>query len=168
MVAIFHPPPLRPGGFVFTMASASWPRSPATAEIEPYWVFMGSASIIALAGSGLLGLGAQQSLIDSQSISTASVVLWCFSTWLIPLIVVLALWQRLRPGGLRGYRPPMWSMVFPIGMYGEGSRQLGAATGTAWMESIGLHEAWVAFGLWLFVFATMLVHYIRRPRAHLS
>lgn len=136
---------------------------PPTAEAEPYWVFMGSAAIIALAGSGLMGLHEQQSLLDPSAISTVSVILWSFSTWLIPLIVALALWQRVRPGGLSGYRPPMWSMVFPIGMYGEASRQLGAATGIGWMESIGLHEAWIAFAVWLFVFVTMLAHAM--PRA---
>ncbi|WP_158506318.1 tellurite resistance/C4-dicarboxylate transporter family protein [Tomitella biformata] len=135
---------------------------PPDAEAAPYWVFMGSASIIVLAGAELMNLRSEQTLLEQPAISTISMVMWSFSTWLIPLIVALSLWQRIRPGGRTGFRPAMWSMVFPIGMYGEASRQVGKIRGTTWLEDIGLYEAWLAFAVWLFVFASMLVWSLAR------
>lgn len=133
---------------------------PASAEAAPYWVFMGSASAIALAGAGLLKLGDAQTMVEAEAIASLSTILWAFSTWLFPLIVALALWQRIRPGGLSGFRPMMWSMVFPIGMYGEASRQFGEIRGFSWLESLGASEAWLALALWLFVFVSMIAHHL--------
>lgn len=38
----------------------------------------------------------------------------------------------------------MWSMVFPIGMYGVASRELGAALHVPWLVTLGQDEAWLA------------------------
>lgn len=172
--AAFHSPPFA------TVAAAAWsigllqflliasvafarllltPLAPDS-EAAPYWVFMGSASSTALAGATLLKLDDGQTLVETETIASLSAILWAFSTWLIPLIVTLALWQRLRPGGLSGYRPMMWSMVFPIGMYGEASRQFGEIRHLSWLEQMGEYEAWLALALWAFVFVSMIVHYL--------
>jgi hypothetical protein len=49
----------------------------------------------------------------------------------------------------------MWSMVFPIGMYGVASRELGAALGVPWLVTLGRDEAWLALAAWAAVSVAM-------------
>ena len=55
-----------------------------------------------------------------------SVVLWAFGTWLIPLLLALGAWRHLLRRVPLAYEPGLWSIVFPVGMYGVASRELGA------------------------------------------
>lgn len=123
------------------------PREP----VAPYWIFMGSAAITVLSGAQILGLSSEQSLLESAVVATVSMVLWSFATWLIPLLVGLFVWQQARRPGLPRFHPAWWSMVFPIGMYGESSRQLGAIRDTGWLEDVGRWESWIALGVWAVV-----------------
>lgn len=42
----------------------------------------------------------------------------------------------------------MWSIVFPVGMYGVGSRELGVTLGVSWLVTLGRDEAWLALAAW--------------------
>ncbi|HEX5403309.1 MAG TPA: tellurite resistance/C4-dicarboxylate transporter family protein [Pseudonocardiaceae bacterium] len=130
-------------------------RPVAAAElVPPYWVFMGAAAITILAGARLLDL--PDTLLSRGLLADASLVLWSFCSWLIPLLVALGVWRHLvRRVPLR-YNTGLWSLVFPVGMYGVASDQLGHATGTRWLAALGGGEAWVALAVWLVVFAAML------------
>ncbi|MGW3045784.1 tellurite resistance/C4-dicarboxylate transporter family protein [Kitasatospora sp. NPDC001159] len=129
--------------------------------IPPYWVFMGAAAISVLAGTGLLALPAAQRLLPDQATTALCLVLWAFCTWLIPLLIGLGVWRHvLRRVPLR-YETGLWSLVFPVGMYGVATRQLGIATGTSWLTAIGAGEAWVATAVWALVFLAMLASPIR-------
>jgi tellurite resistance protein TehA-like permease len=46
-------------------------------------------------------------------------------------------------------------------MYGVASHHLGVATGTPWLRTLGLGEAWVALAVWAAVFAAMLLAAVR-------
>lgn len=131
-------------------------RPVAATELVPaYWVFMGAAAITILAGARLLLL--PDTLLSKAVFANTSLVLWSFCSWLIPLLVALGGWRHLvRRVPLR-YEAALWSLVFPIGMYGAASAQLGKATGTRWLAALGGGEAWVALAVWLVVFAAMLV-----------
>ena len=130
----------------------------------PYWVFMGAAAITVLAGSRLLGMPDATHLLPHEVVAGASVVLWSFCTWLIPLLIALAVWRHLvRRVPLR-YESGLWSMVFPVGMYGAASYELGAATGTPWLVALGDGEAWVALAVWVLVFVAMLAACATAPR----
>ncbi|MFE4425433.1 hypothetical protein [Streptomyces sp. NPDC056817] len=50
----------------------------------------------------------------------------------------------------------LWSMVFPVGMYGVATRQLGSAIGVSWLTTLGTVETWLAAALWAVVFLAML------------
>lgn len=129
--------------------------------IPPYWVFMGAAAITILAGAQLLALSDATGLIPRDVIAGASMVLWAFCSWLIPLLLALGAWRHLvRRVSLR-YETGLWSMVFPLGMYGVASSQLGRATGTRWLTALGDGEAWVALAVWAIVFAGMLAAGVR-------
>lgn len=54
-------------------------------------------------------------------------------------------------------RPALWSIVFPIGMYGQATLRLGGAADLGWMSPIAHADAWIAPAAWLAVAAGMLV-----------
>ncbi|MFJ9586375.1 tellurite resistance/C4-dicarboxylate transporter family protein [Streptomyces acidicola] len=122
----------------------------------PYWVFMGAPAISVLAGVRLLQLPYGGAMVPGTFVAGASVVLWMFSTWLIPLLLALGVWRHvLRRVPLR-YETSLWSLVFPVAMYGVASRALGEAAGWGWMTSLGADEAWAALVVWAVVFVGML------------
>jgi len=133
-----------------------------TDETAPYWVFMGSGAISILAAAEVLGTAEEQIVFPRDVVGGVAMAIWAFGTWLIPLIIGLMLWQRTRPNSPRGYRSALWAMVFPIGMYGESSRQLGFIRGTEWLDDLGTWEAWIAFAVWAVVFVGMLYAGLRR------
>lgn len=164
-----------PAGFLAVTASVCWAiglvlylllaglglarllvRPVAAAElIPPYWVFMGAAAITILAGAELLTLPVTP--LSHLLLADASFVLWSFCTWLIPLLVALGVWRHfVRRVPLR-YDSALWSMVFPVGMYGVAGVQLGRATGTSWLTALSGGETWVALAVWITVFVAMLV-----------
>lgn len=124
--------------------------------ISPYWVFMGAAAISVLAGARLLRLPPADALLPRAFVLGMSAVVWSFCTWLIPFLLALGVWRHvLRRVPLR-YETSLWSMVFPIGMYGVATRDLGEATGWEWMTATGAGEAWAALAVWAAVFVGML------------
>lgn len=54
------------------------------------------------------------------------------------------------------YEPGLWSIAFPVGMYGVTSRGLGVALGVRWLVTLGRYEAWLAFAVWLAVALAMI------------
>lgn len=131
-------------------------------EVAPYWVFLGSGAISILGAAEVLGTAEEQIVLPRAVVGAVAMALWAFVTWMIPLTIALQVWQRRRPGSIHGYRAALWSMVFPIGMYGESSRQLGFVRHTDWLEEVGTWEAWVALAVWGVVLAGLVVAVIRR------
>lgn len=56
----------------------------------------------------------------------------------------------------------MWSIVFPIGMYGVGTREFGPSVGESWMATFGRAEAWVGLAAWVVVVS----HTVGSDRTH--
>ncbi|MGA8115492.1 MAG: tellurite resistance/C4-dicarboxylate transporter family protein [Actinocatenispora sp.] len=136
------------------------------AEITPaYWVFMGSTAISVLAGARLLGLRPDPLLAAVRpALAGVCVALWAFGTWLIPALIAVGVWRHVvRRVPLR-YDPGVWSIVFPIGMYGVASRELGTALRVDWLVTLGAGEGWVAFGVWLAGFTAMVAVALRSLR----
>ncbi|MEU6646531.1 tellurite resistance/C4-dicarboxylate transporter family protein [Saccharomonospora sp. NPDC046836] len=133
-------------------------RPVTPADFTPlHWVLMGSAAITVLAGARLVGLPDSTRLLPHDVVTGLCMVLWSFATWLIPLLLALGVWRHVvRRVPLR-YESDLWSMVFPLGMYGVASDQLGRATAAPWLTAMARGEAWVAFAVWVVVFAAMLI-----------
>jgi tellurite resistance protein TehA-like permease len=53
-------------------------------------------------------------------------------------------------------QPALWSILFPVGMYGVASYELGQALHVSWLVTLGGDEAWLALAVWVVVFAAML------------
>jgi tellurite resistance protein TehA-like permease len=131
----------------------------------PYWISMGATAITVLAGTRLLVLPAQPELAAvTPVVAGLCVVLWSFGTWLWPPLLA----RTVRRATLREpfgshYRPTVWSMVFPFGMYSVCSIELGTAVHAPWIHRIGLAEGWLALVTWCLVFLAMLASLAPRP-----
>lgn len=139
-------------------ARLEFPLRPAD-PTAPYWVFTGATAISVLGGSQILRLPRDDALAQSVHAvaSGLSVTLWAFGTWLIPLLVALGVWRHLlRHVSLR-YEPALWAVVFPVGMYGVASRELGAVLHVSWLVTLGCYEAWLALASWVVVVVAMAI-----------
>jgi len=149
-----------------TAARLAFPVRPA-ALTPAYWVFMGASAISVLAGAQILRLPPSPLTTATHAVvAGSSVVLWAFGTWLVPLLLILGVWRHVRHQVPLAYEPGMWSMVFPIGMYGVASRELGAALHVPWLVTLGRDEAWLALAVWAAVLLAMtLAALLRRAPA---
>jgi len=130
----------------------SVPMTPAALS-PPYWILMGAAGITVLAGSDVLSLPATLPASSAVTgfVKGTCLAFWSFATWLVPLLLVLGLWRHvLRQWPLR-YEAALWTVVFPIGMYGVASLSLGKAAGISFMEPLSRGVLWAAAAGWLLV-----------------
>ncbi|MCQ8828550.1 tellurite resistance/C4-dicarboxylate transporter family protein [Streptomyces malaysiensis] len=124
--------------------------------VPPYWVFMGAAAITVLAGARLLQLPTDDALLPRTFVLGVSAVQWSFCTWLIPLLLALGVWRHVLRGVPLRYDASLWSLVFPVGMYGVATMELGHVGRWGWMAGIGSAEAWAALAVWAATFIGML------------
>jgi tellurite resistance protein TehA-like permease len=121
----------------------------AVALTPPYWVFMGATAISVLAGALVLRLPPDPlGAAVHGVVAGLSVVLWAFGTWLIPLLLAAGVWRHLIRRVPLAYEPGLWSIVFPVGMYGVASRELGTVLHVSWLVTLGRYEAWLALAVW--------------------
>jgi tellurite resistance protein TehA-like permease len=91
-------------------------------------------------------------------IAGTSVFFWAFGTWLIPPLIAAGVWRHLIHHIPLRYEATLWSVVFPLGMYGVGGHYLGQADHRPIVENIGYVESWVALAVWALTFLAMLRH----------
>ncbi|WP_255950636.1 tellurite resistance/C4-dicarboxylate transporter family protein [Streptomyces odontomachi] len=131
-----------------------------------YWVYMGATAISVLAAAGILALPASLPVIAQTRhvVSGLAFLLWAFGTWWIPLLLSFGVRRHLVEREPVGYEPTLWSMVFPLGMYGAASASYGRVTGLDFMVDIARVEIWIGFAAWVAVAITMGRSF-RSPRA---
>ncbi|WP_146317238.1 tellurite resistance/C4-dicarboxylate transporter family protein [Leekyejoonella antrihumi] len=127
-------------------------------SIAPYWVFMGAAAITIFAGAHLLQLRQVEHLILPDVVESLSMIMWSFATWLIPLLLALCIWRTFKRHRQIEYRTEWWAIVFPVGMYGVASRELGLVNHEHWLIDLGSWDAWLALGVWTAVVLMLIVH----------
>lgn len=128
----------------------------------PYFVAMGATAITVVAGARIVEM-ADAPMVDATRGLAAgmSVVFWAFGTWLVPALIVAGIWRHIVHKIPLRYTAPLWSVVFPLGMYGVGSHYLGHADNLPIVKAIGDLEIWLAVAVWLVTFLGMLHHLIR-------
>jgi tellurite resistance protein TehA-like permease len=114
---------------------------------EPWWINMGAAAITTLAGADLLGSPEFSSL--RSFLDPFTVMFWATATFWLPLLAVLFLrkyvieWRNLK------YRPGVWSLVFPLGMYTTAMQTYASASGTDFLHLVAQDFYWVALASWI-------------------
>jgi tellurite resistance protein TehA-like permease len=125
---------------------------------------MGATAITVLAGARIVEM-ADAPMVDATRglVAGASVVFWTFGTWLIPPLVAAGVWRHVvRRVPLR-YEAALWTIVFPLGMYGVASNYLGHVDHLPAVKAIGAGEGWVALAAWALTFVAMLARLARPP-----
>lgn len=129
----------------------------------PYWVAMGATAITVVAGARIVMM-ADAPMVDATRglIAGAAVFFWAFGTWLIPPLIGAGYWKHVRHRVPLRYEATLWSIIFPLGMYGVGSQFLGEVDRLPIVAAIGSGESWVALIAWGVTFVAMLVNLWRR------
>ena len=139
-------------------------------DVTPlFWVVMGAAAIGANAGSTLILTDPGMAFLRHLRpfMDGATLILWAWATWWIPLLVIFGVWKY----GVRreplSYHPMFWSMVFPLGMYTVATYRLSLAAEFPPLQLVPRIMLWVALGVWLLTMAGALAALWRvlRPRA---
>lgn len=134
----------------------------------PYWVAMGATAITVVAGARIVEM-AGAPMVDATRglIAGASVFFWAFGTWLIPPLIMAGWWRHVRHKVPFRYEATLWSIIFPLGMYGVGAQFLGTVDRLPIVHAIGFGESWFALAAWTATFVAMLINLwrvVRRPR----
>ena len=123
---------------------------------------MGATAITVVAGARIVEMAdAPMATATRGLIAGASVVFWAFGSWLIPALVAAGVWRHVVHHVPLRYEAPLWSIVFPLGMYGVAGEYLGQADHLPLVAAIGADESWVALVAWLLTFLAMLRHLVR-------
>ncbi len=156
---------------IMTMVFLRWTfqeLEPTEAD-PPAWIAAGAVAITVLAGSTiLLDADASAQLRRVAPFVEGVVVLaWATATFWFPLMVAIGVWRHLiRRVPLR-YYPSLWTMVFPLGMYGVATFRMTRALDLEflqWLPSLTFAvalSAWAATALGLVVAVTAGV--LKRP-----
>lgn len=124
-----------------------------------YWVAMGATAITVLAGARVVEMASAPMVVATRGlIAGVSVAFWAFGTWLLIPLFGAGIWRHVVHRVPLRYEASLWSLVFPLGMYGVGSDYLGEADRLPIVESVGEIEGWGALMVWAITFVAMVHH----------
>ncbi|WP_312396438.1 tellurite resistance/C4-dicarboxylate transporter family protein [Kocuria sp.] len=133
-----------------------YPLTPENID-PPYWVAMGSLAISVVAGALIVEMDSAPMVdVTRGLVAGLAVVLWCFATWLIPVLVALGIWRHAARKIPLTYHASWWSMVFPLGMYAVAGMYLGRANHLPLLTDIGQWFYWVGAAAWAITLVAML------------
>ena len=137
-----------------------YPLRPADLT-PPYWVAMGATAITVVAGARIVQMADAPMVEATRGLAAGtSVVFWAFGSWLIPPLIAAGVWRHIVHRIPLRYEAPLWSVVFPLGMYGVAGHYLGQADHLPIVETIGANESWVALAAWGLTFVSMVNHLV--------
>ena len=126
----------------------------------PYWVAMGATAITVVAGARIVQMADAPMVAATRGlIAGVAVIFFGFGTWLIPALVAAGIWRHLIRRMPMGYSPALWSVVFPLGMYGVAGYELGVADRLPALIVLGDIEGWIALAAWTLTFVAMIWHW---------
>jgi tellurite resistance protein TehA-like permease len=123
----------------------------APTDVNPlFWVVMGAAAISTNAGSALIQASPTLPFLIALRpfMEGATMILWAWSTWWIPLLIVFWVWRHAVRRAAITYDPTYWSLVFPLGMYTVSTYRLSLAAGLQPLQAIPHVTVWAALGVW--------------------
>lgn len=157
---------------VMTMVFLRWTfRTVDPTEIDPPgWIAAGAVAITALAGADLVDVAAHHERILRlvPFIEGMTMMAWSTATFWFPLMIAIWVWRYVIERVPLRYQPSMWSLVFPLGMYGVASEEMFSVLGVArfdWLPAATLVLATIAWALTAVGMVVHLVHRAEAPRS---
>ena len=131
-----------------------------------YWVSIGAGAITVLAGASLVGAMQHTPVLADLRpfVKVYSVLFWAVSTWWLPLVLGLRLWNHWTTRPAFVYSPAYWTMVFPLGMYTAATGQLAEVLPLPALQRIPTYFIFIALAAWLLTMAGMLHHFWQSAR----
>ena len=126
----------------------------------PYWINMGAVAITTLAGSTLMLRVGSWPMLDlvAPFLPGFTLFFWAAASWWIPFLLALMVWRYIVRGDRIVYEPPLWGMVFPLGMYTTATYQLAKALNLPFLVAIPDVFIVVAIAAWTGTFVGLLAH----------
>lgn len=124
----------------------------------PYWINMGAMAITTVAGARLYQLAHPDAFLAPLKpfVLGFTVMMWAWGTWWIPLLIIIGIWKYGISRQPLRYVPPLWSIVFPLGMYATAVQLLSKINGLDFLHWIGSPCTWIAFCAWVLTAAGWL------------
>ncbi|WP_279629536.1 tellurite resistance/C4-dicarboxylate transporter family protein [Arthrobacter oryzae] len=125
----------------------------------PYFVAMGAVAISVPAGARIVEM-AGAPMVDATRglVAGSSVVFWAFASWLFPVLLAAGWWRHVIHRVPLSYKPGLWSVIFPLGMYALAGIYLARPDHLPLVALIGRTELWLAVAAFLATLAAMLWH----------
>ncbi len=115
------------GGLLSCLFALGLLEEAGVVDGQPGGTGQGRGQFLVLVGARLLPLPPADSLLPEAFVLGVSAVSWAFCAWLIPFPLALGVWRHVLRRVPPHYETSLWSMVFPVGMYGVATRELGDA-----------------------------------------
>jgi tellurite resistance protein TehA-like permease len=127
-------------------------------EFEPpYWIDMGAAAIISMAGMTLAEHLPEAFKDFIPFVNTSALLSWAISTWWIPVVITLELWHhRYVPWR---YQPAYWSLVFPLGMYTASTGKIAEVLQFSFLKPIPQVFIFIALLAWAITLLAMVINF---------
>jgi tellurite resistance protein TehA-like permease len=124
---------------------------------------MGAAAIATNAGSTLIltDPGMPFLLALRPFLDGTTLILWAWSTWWIPMLVIFGVWKHLVRKEPIVYHAMFWSLVFPLGMYTLATYRLSLAADFPPLQLVPRIMIWVAFSAWILTMVGALAAFWR-------
>ena len=94
--------------------------------------------------------------------------MWGWATWWIPLLLLFGFWKHIIRKAPVAYTPMLWSLVFPLGMYGLASLRLSLTSEFTPLRTVAEAMVWIALAAWAITAASFVIaswHSVARHEA---
>jgi len=131
-----------------------------------YWISVGASAIVVLAGTGVATAMQHTSVLVEllPFVKGCSVLFWAVSTWWLPVVAVLRLWNHYTTRPAFAYSPSYWSMVFPLGMYTAATGKLAHSLPVAALQVVPQYFIYLALAAWVLTVGAMCYHFAAGSR----
>ena len=131
-------------------------------KISPsFWLDAGAAAAVAFAGATILNSApAGHDIAQHSSVIKVLILMgWIAAFWWLVLLVLQEIWRHIKVGF--SYSVGYWSLAFPLGIFAVASKKMSQMFSFPVLNDIGNIFIYVGLVLWVFVFVSMIIHFIK-------
>ncbi|QKG51508.1 tellurite resistance/C4-dicarboxylate transporter family protein [Hymenobacter sp. BRD67] len=132
-----------------------------------YWISVGASAIVVLAGTGVVAAMQHTRALAEllPFVKGYCVLFWAMSTWWLPVVAALRLWNHYTTRPAFAYSPNYWSMVFPLGMYTAATGKLAQSLPVAALHVVPQYFIYLSLAAWVLTFGGMLYHFMASAKS---